>query len=219
MRRRPHDAPTSPAPPSGRYSTLMCALPSPSPALSLAPSLRRATLALYPSCPKRGGTSKNRARRLAVACGLWLPAAVWTDACLCRRPRRRRCLPAPAGAGPVSLYPVVALPSHRAAQGDIVGEVTRPAAYAPRDPMEARSDTETWGAIGAYSALSNPFPTSPTISQGAGKISRLTFPAHARFRDRASTRAMPGRGRWSRAAPAPRPRRRAPPRTGRTRRP
>jgi len=50
------------------------------------------------------------------------------------------------------------------ATNDIVGEVTRPAAYAPRDPMEARSDTETRGAIGAYSALSNPFPTSPTIS-------------------------------------------------------
>jgi len=47
---------------------------------------------------------------------------------------------------------------------DIGGEVTHPAAYAPRDPMEALSDTKTRGAIGAYSALSDPFPTSPTIS-------------------------------------------------------
>jgi len=51
------------------------------------------------------------------------------------------------------------------AETDIVGEVAYPAAYAPRDLMEAISDTETRGAKDAYSARSDPSPTSPTISE------------------------------------------------------
>jgi len=46
----------------------------------------------------------------------------------------------------------------------LAGEVAHPAAYAPRDPSEAISDARTRDALGAYSALSNPLPTSPTIS-------------------------------------------------------
>jgi hypothetical protein len=172
MRRRPHEAPTSPAPPNGMYSTLMCA-PSLSLSPSPAPSLRRATLALYPSCPRRGETSKNRACRLAVARGLGLPAVVWTDACLCRRPRRRRCPPAP-GRG----RPCVVIPGRRA-------PVT-----------QGRAGR---GGKGAYVYALYPVP--PTVAM------RFT---HA-------ISAAPGHDRWTPVAP--RPRRRAPPRTGTTRRP
>jgi len=48
---------------------------------------------------------------------------------------------------------------------DIVGEVAPPATYALCDAMKAISDTETRGVMDAYSALSSPFPTSPTISK------------------------------------------------------
>jgi hypothetical protein len=75
---------------------------------------------------------------------------------------------------------------------DIVGEVAHPVAYALCGAIKAISDTKTRGVMGAYAALSNPFPISPTISTNVMPYTWEGQERHAGERCGAPSRASGG---------------------------